>query len=131
MNAAEVSSSSENGRQERNAADAVMLAKKFRHPCVVKLLDKDMSSGCGNGVGSTGGEEGIVGTDCASLAGVVGVAGDDTAGAADEVNRAPRAELSASKGAGWGSACLLCIRKPAMGTRLLLPFADSRSSSAG
>jgi hypothetical protein len=41
---------------------AVILRKKFWHACVVKLKDSESSRACGNGVGSGGGDEGMVGT---------------------------------------------------------------------
>lgn len=79
MNADELCTSSENARQDRNAACSVMFWKNTSQLSVEKLFDSVVSNACGNGVGSTGGVAGIVGTA------VVDDNGGDEADEADEV----------------------------------------------
>ena len=76
----------------RKAADAVIFKKKFWHPCVEKLDDIDWSKACGNGVGSGGGDAGIVGTVCVVMLGLLELP----------------PELCCGSGAGSGEGSLLC-----------------------
>ena len=51
-----------------------MLLKKFWHPTVEKFWLSVWSRGCGKGVGSTGGEAGIVGIVCVPVPVVLALA---------------------------------------------------------
>jgi hypothetical protein len=66
-NASDAWRRSEKGRHDRNATVFVMFEKKLKHDKLEKFWLKDESNGCGNGVGRTGGEEGMVGTVWAEM----------------------------------------------------------------
>jgi hypothetical protein len=63
MNVPDVPRSSENGRQVRNGAALVILAKKDAQVDVEKFWINPESRACGNGVGRIGGLVGTVGTN--------------------------------------------------------------------
>lgn len=77
MNAAEELKSKENGRQDRKSSVFVMLVKKSEHDKLEKFCVMYESNGWGKGVGSAGGEDGIVG-GVGWLAAVVDDVADDT-----------------------------------------------------
>ena len=80
INALEVSISSENGRHGRNCGSRVMLTTNCMHPTVKKPSVLIESNGWGNGVGSTGAVDGIVGIPEAAT----GVPEDDDEAATEE-----------------------------------------------
>lgn len=96
INALELCCKSENGRQDLKGTVLVMFWKKLKHETLEKFCPRDWSHGCGKGVGSTGGEEGTVGSGWAVPGGnvedAVGEPEPDGGGGGDEVKE-PETEL--------------------------------------
>lgn len=106
MNASEFCWSKENGRHSRKASDCVMFRKKDWHPTVEKFCDSVVSNGWGKGFGSSGGVDGIVGTDWSEEdADDEGAAAPEELDAVGDGNAIDDPEDEAS--AGSGSGCLL------------------------